>query len=148
MSRQLTCDELGKQRHASGLSFLRGTQLQRLSTSAPASTHDWLQTWLQQQRRSKHGVGCFCALPGCASTTLISPIYRTHCIQSTYLLRTSARQNHSLLIAVVSEIERTAECGGGEGCEKEERGGKKKCSTEMCETPLQRSHYELSCYST
>ncbi len=58
---------------------------------------------------------CFCALPGCASTTLISSIYRTHCIQSTYLLRTSARQNHSLLIAVESEIERTAECGGGEG---------------------------------
>lgn len=115
-----------------------GTQLQRLSTSAPASTRDWLQTWLQQQRRSKHGVGCSCALPGCASTTLISPIYRTHCIQSTYLLRTSARQNHSLLIAVVSEIERTAQRGGGEGCEKEERGGEKKNVPQKCARLLYR----------
>lgn len=125
------------------------TQLRRLSTvtCSPAGKHDWLQTWLQQQQRgSNHRVGCSCALPGCASTTLISPIYRTHCIQSTHLLRTSARQNHSLLIAVVSEIERTAERGGGAGCEK--RGRKKKCSAETCKTPLQRSHYELSCVST
>lgn len=70
--------------------------------------------------------GMFLCSVGCVSTTLISPIYRTHCIQSTHLLRTSARQNHSVLIAVESEIEHTAECGGGEGCEKQERGGKKK----------------------
>lgn len=64
-------------------------------------------------------------LPGCASKTLISPIDRTHCIQSSHLLRTTAKQNHSLLIAVVSEIECTEECGGGKGCEKKERGEKK-----------------------
>ena len=109
------------------------TQLRRQSTvtCSPAGKHDWLQTWLQQQqqqqqqRGSNHRVGCSCALPGCASTTLISPIYRTHCIQSTHLLRTSARQNHSLLIAVVSEIESTAERGGGAGCEKEREEEKK-----------------------
>lgn len=79
---------------------------------SPSGKRKRLQPRPQQcGRRSNHRVGCFYVLPGCSSTALISPIYRTHCIQSTHLLRTSARQNHSLLIAVVSKIERTAVWG-------------------------------------
>lgn len=82
-------------------------------------------------------------LPGCASKTLISPIDRTHCIQSSHLLRTTAKQNHSLLIAVVSEIECTEECGGGKGCENKERGEKKKYSTAKCKTSTEKSLWAL-----
>lgn len=64
-------------------------------------------------------------LPGCASKTLISPIDRTHCIQSSHLLRTTAKQNHSLLIAVVSEIECTEEWGVERGV-KRKNGERKK----------------------
>lgn len=98
---------------------------------------------LQQWRGSNHWVGCFCALPGCASTTLISQIYRTPCIQSTHLLRTSARQNHSLLIAVVAEIERTAECGGGKGVWKGRTGKKKTFHSNVQDSSREKSLWAL-----
>lgn len=99
---------------------------------SPTDKHGRLQPRPQQRgRRSNHGVGCLYVLPGCSSTALISPIYRTHCIQSTHLLRTSSRQNHSLLIAVVSKIERTA-VWGWKGVWKARTGREKKCSTAMC----------------
>lgn len=95
---------------------------------SPSGKRKRLQPRPQQRgRRSNHRVGCFYVLPGCSSTALISPIYRTHCIQSTHLLRTSARQNHSLLIAVVSKIERTA-VWGWKGVWKARTGREKKCS--------------------
>lgn len=87
---------------------------------------------------SNQRVGC-----SCASTTLISPIYRTHCIQSTHLLRSSARQNHSLLIAVVSEIEHTAECGGGKGVWKARTGRKRMFHGNVLDSSTEKSLWAL-----
>lgn len=114
-----------------------------LSFLPPSSLQTWLQTTLQQQRGSSHQVGRLSALPGCASTTLISLIHRTHYIQATHLLRTNAMQKQSLLTAE-SEIECTAVCGGREGCEKTRKVKKKnvpqKCATKKSLWALQLLH--------
>lgn len=81
---------------------------------------------MQQRHMSNHQEWCFCAVPGSSSAKLISQIYRTHCIQSTHLLRTSAKQNPSLLIAAVSKNRAYSMMWGRRGAEKAEQREQKK----------------------
>lgn len=113
-------------------------------TSSPRSQHNWPKTWVQQRHMSNHRVWCFCALPGSSSTTLISRIYRTHCIQSTYLLRTRARQNPSLLTAVVSKNRAYSRVWGWRGVWNGRTGrGKKKLHINMRDSSTEKSLWAL-----